>query len=123
MNQFRAFVAKVGARMPPTGAAAGAAKGSGGGGAITALALIGLGTYGAYHSMVTVQPGHQGVIYNRFSGLDERSSLKEGLNFVIPWFQRAVVFDIRTRPQPIDTTSGSKGDPHLQRGCCCKFNN
>jgi prohibitin 2 len=58
--------------------------------------------------MVTVQPGHKGVVYNRFGGLDENHILKEGLNFVIPWFQRPVVFDIRTRPQPIDTTSGSK---------------
>lgn len=58
--------------------------------------------------MVTVQPGHRGIIYNRIGGLDEKAKLEEGLNFVIPWFQRAVVYDIRTRPQPIDTHSGSK---------------
>jgi len=58
--------------------------------------------------MVTVQPGHKGVVYNRIGGLDENHILKEGLNIVVPWFQRPVVFDIRTRPQPIDTTSGSK---------------
>eukprot|EP00599_Poterioochromonas_sp_BG-1_P005832 CAMPEP_0173149522 /NCGR_PEP_ID=MMETSP1105-20130129/10377_1 /TAXON_ID=2985 /ORGANISM="Ochromonas sp., Strain BG-1" /LENGTH=271 /DNA_ID=CAMNT_0014064407 /DNA_START=228 /DNA_END=1040 /DNA_ORIENTATION=- len=58
--------------------------------------------------MVTVQPGHAGVIYNRFGGLDERTRLSEGINFVLPWLQRAIVYDIRTRPQPIDTQSGSK---------------
>jgi len=71
------------------------------------LGLGGLG-YAGYHSMVTVQPGHAGIIYNRIGGLDEKSVLTEGLNFVVPWFQRAIVYDIRTRPQPIDTQSGSK---------------
>jgi len=78
------------------------------GAGVSFLIALGLGTYGAYHSMVTVQPGHKGVVYNRFGGLDEKHVLKEGLNFVVPWFQRPIVFDIRTRPQPIDTTSGSK---------------
>lgn len=49
-----------------------------------------------------------GLIYNRMGGLDESRHLREGLNFVIPWFQRAIVYDVRTRPQPIDTQSGSK---------------
>lgn len=70
---------------------------------------LGAGSYGLYHSMITVQPGHVGIVYNRIGGLDEKSHLREGLNFVIPWFQRAVIYDVRTRPQPIDTQSGSKG--------------
>lgn len=39
------------------------------------------------------------MIYSRMGGLDDKSNLKEGLNFVVPWFQRPVIFDIRTRPQ------------------------
>ena len=46
-----------------------------------------------------VQPGHLGVIYSRIGGLDNKSNLREGLNFVVPWFQRPIIFDIRTRPQ------------------------
>ena len=46
-----------------------------------------------------VQPGHLGVIYNRIGGLDDKSNLREGLNLLVPWFQRPVIFDIRTRPQ------------------------
>jgi len=80
----------------------------GGGAAVGTLVLLGAGSYGLYHSVVTIQPGHAGLIYNRTTGLDEKVFLKEGLNFVIPWFQRAIVYDIRTRPQPIDTQSGSK---------------
>lgn len=81
---------------------------AGGGGAIGGLIAVGLGSYGLYNSVVTVQPGHLGVVYNRVGGLADQSTLREGLNFVIPWFQRPVVFDIRTRPQLINTQSGSK---------------
>lgn len=78
------------------------------GSALSALIALGLSGYGLSKSMVTVQPGHAALIYNRFGGLDEKTVLLEGLNFVIPWFQRAIEFDVRTRPQPIDTQSGSK---------------
>merc|ERR1719329_970805 len=58
--------------------------------------------------MMTVQPGHIGLVYDRLYGLDENRRLKEGLNFVIPWLQRAIVYDVKTRPQLIETSSGSK---------------
>ena len=107
MNQFRNILSQIASRI--SSANKNASVPSGGGTGITILALLGAGGYGAYHSLVTVQPGHKGVIYNRFGGLDSKSSLNEGLNFVIPWFQRAIIYDVRTRPQPIDTQSGSKG--------------
>lgn len=73
---------------------------------------LGLGAYGVYNSMYTVNPGHGAVVYNRFgmggeSGI-QNTVCKEGLNFVIPWFQRPVIYDIRTRPKLINSTSGSK---------------
>lgn len=34
--------------------------------------------------------------------------LTEGLNILIPWFERPVVFDIRARPQQLNSHSGSK---------------
>jgi prohibitin 2 len=49
-----------------------------------------------------------GVVYARYGGLKEKATLTEGMNLLIPWFQRAVVYDIRTRPQLINTQSGSK---------------
>jgi hypothetical protein len=101
MNQVRALFT----RMSQQGGG-GVPQGSGTG--VSFLILTGLGAYGAYNSLVTVQPGHKGVVYNRFGGLDDKHRLNEGLNFVIPWFQRPIIFDVRTRPQPIDTTSGSK---------------
>lgn len=73
---------------------------------------LGLGAYGVYNSMFTVSPGHRGIVYNRF-GLGGSSGIQnticqEGLNFVIPWFQRPVIYDVRTRPKLINSTSGSK---------------
>lgn len=107
MNTFKAIFNRLSAKIPnvePNGPASKA-----GSAAATVLAALGLGGYAAYNSMVTIQPGHAGVVYNRIGGLDEKAVLKEGLNFVIPFFQRAIVYDVRTRPQPIDTQSGSKG--------------
>lgn len=84
--------------MPGVGASKGA----------LALILFGVGGYGLYHSVVTVQPGHLGVKYNRVGGLAETATLTEGMNFILPWFQRAVIYDIRTRAKLINSQSGSK---------------
>lgn len=105
-QQFRQILQTILSRLGNRGAPQ---MPRGGGTAIGLIIAAGAGSYGAYHSMVTVQPGHLGLIYNRFGGLNERHVLTEGLNFVIPWFQRAIIYDVRTRPQPIDTQSGSKG--------------
>jgi regulator of protease activity HflC (stomatin/prohibitin superfamily) len=53
-------------------------------------------------------------VYSRISGLDDRSNLREGINFVVPWFQRPIIYDIRTRPTMIQTQSGSKGNVSKQ---------
>lgn len=110
MNAVKGLFGKLRAAVPKgAGGAPGGGVPAGAGAGVSVLVALGLGTYGAYHSMVTIQPGHKGVVYNRFGGLDDKHILREGLNFVVPWFQRPIVFDVRTRPQPIDTTSGSKG--------------
>lgn len=73
---------------------------------------LGVGAYGVYNSMFTITPGHIGIVYNRFGWGGEagiqRQVCREGLNFLIPWFQRPVIYDVRTRPKLINSTSGSK---------------
>lgn len=117
MNQFKTILGRIGhaAKQAQAGQkTAGGGGGSGGsgpsvgGGPVLFLSALGLLGYGGYKSMITIQPGHCGVLYDRISGINETRQLQEGLNIVIPWFQRAYVFDTRTRPQAIDTTSGSK---------------
>jgi prohibitin 2 len=93
----------------------GAGGGGGGGGraaaaagrSATALAVAGGLSYGAYNSFYTVPGGHRAVMYNRIIGMKEGAN-GEGLNFNIPWFERPIIFDIRTRPVNLQTLTGSK---------------
>lgn len=102
MNRLKSFIGKIGANMP-SGSPPPAA-----GGSVIGLVVLGGCGYAAYQSAMTITPGHLGLVYNRWDGLNDKVSLKPGLNFIIPWFQRAIIYDIRTRAQPIDTQSGSK---------------
>lgn len=116
MKAARTFAENVASRVASARSAAAKEGGGGGsppgGGALGGLlvAAIGLGGVGyvANESVVIIQPGRLGVVYNRVGGLNEKATLTEGLNFVIPWFQRPVIYDIRTRSQVVNTSSGSK---------------
>ncbi|VEU39915.1 unnamed protein product [Pseudo-nitzschia multistriata] len=95
--------------------ASGGGSGGGGGGraaaaaaqSVTALAVAGGLAYGTYNSVYTVPGGHRAVIFNRVLGMKD-SIYGEGLNFNIPWFERPVIYDIRTRPVNLQTLTGSK---------------
>lgn len=114
-NQFRQAFQRMSQRVASS---AGGSGGSGGGGgpsrmaaaaasSITALAASGAMIYGGYHSIYTVQGGHRAVVFNRIVGMKD-TIYGEGLNFNIPWFERPVIFDIRTRPVNLQTLTGSK---------------
>merc|ERR1712232_301793 len=75
--------------------------------AILALAGAGALSYGAYNSIFTVEGGHRAVIFNRLVGM-KSTVYGEGLNFNIPWFERPIIYDIRTRPCNLQTLTGSK---------------
>jgi len=57
--------------------------------------------------MYNVDPGHIAIKYNRFSGVGN-VQYPPGLNFLLPWFERPVVFDIRARPHTMTSLTGSK---------------
>ena len=61
----------------------------------------------AQASIYDVKGGTRAVIFDRLSGVRE-AVVAEGTHFLIPWLQRAIVFDVRTRPRNISTTTGSK---------------
>lgn len=75
----------------------------------TAGALLGAGGLGylAYNSFFTVEGGQRAVVFNRVTGMKD-VVLGEGLNFNIPWFERPIIYDIRTRPCNLQTLTGSK---------------
>merc|ERR1712029_974855 len=54
-----------------------------------------------------VKGGTRAVIFDRLSGVQEKV-VNEGTHFLIPWVQKAIVYDVRTKPRNISTTTGSK---------------
>ncbi|GAA5813210.1 Prohibitin-1, subunit of the prohibitin complex (Phb1p-Phb2p) [Mucor flavus] len=68
---------------------------------------LGLAVGGAQSAMYDVQGGHRAVIFDRIQGV-KPVSIGEGTHFLVPWLQRAVIFDVRTKPRNISTTTGSK---------------
>ncbi|KAF1949831.1 hypothetical protein CC80DRAFT_497183 [Byssothecium circinans] len=61
----------------------------------------------AQASIYDVKGGTRAVIFDRLSGVKE-DVISEGTHFLVPWLQKAIVFDVRTRPRNISTTTGSK---------------
>lgn len=62
-----------------------------------------------------VDAGHRAVIFDRFRGVQD-AVVGEGTHFLIPWVQKPIVFDCRSRPRNVPVVTGSKGD------CCQKGN-
>jgi len=58
-------------------------------------------------SIYDVRGGTRAVIFDRLSGVKE-DVINEGTHFLIPWLQRSIHFDVRTKPRNISTTTGSK---------------
>ncbi|KAI9931904.1 prohibitin-1 [Aspergillus wentii] len=59
------------------------------------------------NSLYDVRGGTRAVIFDRLSGVQEKV-VNEGTHFLIPWLQKAIVYDVRTKPRNISTTTGSK---------------
>ncbi|KAK6514415.1 Prohibitin-1, subunit of the prohibitin complex (Phb1p-Phb2p) [Arthrobotrys conoides] len=68
-------------------------------------AAVGVGLLQA--SLYDVKGGSRAVIFDRLSGVKE-TVVNEGTHFLIPWLQKAIIYDVRTKPRNISTTTGSK---------------
>ncbi|KAK9692255.1 hypothetical protein RND81_09G251900 [Saponaria officinalis] len=82
-----------------------------GGGAASSLIKVGilgaLGLYGATNSLYNVDGGHRAIVFNRIYGIKDKV-YPEGTHFMIPWFERPVIYDVRARPHLVESTSGSR---------------
>ena len=58
-------------------------------------------------SIYDVKGGTRAVIFDRLSGVKEQV-VNEGTHFLIPWLQKSILYDVRTKPRIISTTTGSK---------------
>jgi prohibitin 1 len=63
--------------------------------------------YTAQHSIYDVKGGSRAVVFDRLTGV-QKEVVGEGTHFLIPWLQRAILYDVRTKPRNITTTTGSK---------------
>lgn len=55
-----------------------------------------------------VDGGHRAVIFDRFTGI-KQLVVSEGTHFYVPWVQRPIIFDVRSRPRNVPVITGSKG--------------
>ena len=71
--------------------------------AIPVFVAISLGQAALYD----VRGGTRAVIFDRLAGVKE-GVINEGTHFLVPWLQKAIIYDVRTKPRNISTTTGSK---------------
>ncbi|KAK2197168.1 bifunctional Band 7-SPFH domain superfamily/Prohibitin/Band 7 domain [Babesia duncani] len=76
-------------------------------GAGSFLILAGSGTWIANNSLYNVEAGHRALVYNRISGIGDIIR-GEGTHFLIPWLERPIIYDVRTRPRTLMSLTGSR---------------
>ncbi|KAH0876538.1 hypothetical protein HID58_063932 [Brassica napus] len=57
----------------------------------------GLGVYAITNSLYNVEGGHRAVMFNRLTGT----------HFMLPWFERPIIYDVRARPYLVESSTGS----------------
>jgi len=68
---------------------------------------LALGAAAIQASIYDVPGGYRAVMFDRFSGV-KNVATSEGTHFLIPWLQKAILYDVRIKPRNISTTTGSK---------------
>lgn len=60
------------------------------------------------NTVSSVDGGQRAVIFDRFKGV-RQTVIGEGTHFIIPWVQKPIIYDIRSKPRNIPVMTGSKG--------------
>ncbi|TVU03781.1 hypothetical protein EJB05_03514 [Eragrostis curvula] len=80
----------------------------GAGGKLAKVAVLGgAAVYAAFNSFYNVEGGHRAIVFNRLEGIKDKV-YPEGTHFIIPWFERPIIYDVRARPNLVESTSGSR---------------
>lgn len=58
-------------------------------------------------SLYDVKGGTRAIIFDRLAGVKDQV-ISEGTHFLVPWLQRSIIYDVRTKPRNISTFTGSK---------------
>ncbi|OII78195.1 prohibitin 2 [Cryptosporidium andersoni] len=59
------------------------------------------------NSMYNVEAGHRAIIFSRINGVQDKVYC-EGTHFLIPWFERPIIYDIRAKPRVLVSLTGSR---------------
>ncbi|KAG2544605.1 prohibitin-1, mitochondrial-like [Panicum virgatum] len=79
-----------------------------GGSALLKVGLLGgAGLYAVLNSFYNVEGGHRAIVFNRIEGIKEKV-YPEGTHLMIPWIERPIIYDVRARPNLVESTSGSR---------------
>ena len=54
-----------------------------------------------------IKPDNKLIIFDRFTAVKPNVS-GEGTHFMIPWVQKPIIYDIRSRPMNVPSITGSK---------------
>ncbi|KAL4434214.1 hypothetical protein ABPG75_000655 [Micractinium tetrahymenae] len=71
------------------------------------LFVGGAAVYGLANCLFNVEGGHRAIVFNRIGGIKD-TVYEEGTHFMVPWFERPIIYDVRARPNVITSTSGSR---------------
>lgn len=114
------------------------AKVPGAPGKLAKVALLGgAALYAVANSFYNVEGGHRAIVFNRREGIRDKVTstpstrlassttgclarecdfyllcaaqvYPEGTHLMIPWFERPIIYDVRARPNLVESTSGSR---------------
>jgi prohibitin 2 len=74
---------------------------------IKGAVVLGAVGYGAYNSFYNVQAGERAIVFSRITGVG--NDVKgEGTHLMLPWLDRPIIYDVRTRPRNIQSLTGSR---------------
>ena len=71
------------------------------------LLVGGAATWGALNSIFNVEGGHRAIVFNRLVGVKDEV-YEEGTHFMIPWFETPHIYDVRARPNVIQSVTGTQ---------------
>ncbi|KAG7195777.1 Prohibitin-2, subunit of the prohibitin complex (Phb1p-Phb2p) [Scheffersomyces spartinae] len=61
----------------------------------------------AQNALFNVDGGQRAIIYSRVGGIQPQI-ISEGTHFIIPWFQRPIIYDVRAKPRNVASLTGTK---------------
>uniref|UniRef100_A0A8C5W9C0 Prohibitin n=1 Tax=Microcebus murinus TaxID=30608 RepID=A0A8C5W9C0_MICMU len=71
-------------------------------------------------ALYNVGAGHRAIIFDRFRGVPD-IVVGEGTHFLIPWVQKPIIFDCRSRPRNVPVITGSKDLQNVNITLCILF--